>query len=136
MLELVDFCNLYCPEKTGIWNKKLQSWVTLNLEKKQFRKRDKVHLLLINHPTEEKKFNYETQCKLVNRLMRNTKRNYYDRKINWQSNAKSLFNAFKEFSGEASSVGSTIDVNNFNNFLCESVEGLQSIYLVILLLQT
>ena len=68
--------------------------------------------------------------------MRNTKRNYYDRKINLQSNAKSLFNAFKKFSGKASSVGCTVDVNDFNNFLCNSVKALQPIYFVILLLQT
>ena len=56
--------------------------------------------------------------------MRNTKRNYYDRKINSQSNAKHLFSAFKIFSGKTSSVGIKIDVDGFNNFF---VQGDQSL---------
>ena len=68
--------------------------------------------------------------------MRNSKRNYYDRKINLQGNAKSLFNAFKEFSGKTSSVGCKIDVADFKFFLYKSVKALQPIYLVVLLLQT
>ena len=51
--------------------------------------------------------------------MRNTKRNYYDRKINLQGNAKSLFNAFKYFSGKTSSVDSKIHVDGFNNFFVQ-----------------
>ena len=51
--------------------------------------------------------------------MRNTKRNYYDRKVNLQGNAKSLFNAFKEFSEKTSSVDSKNDVDDFNNFFVQ-----------------
>ena len=51
---ILDFCNIYCPDKTVTRNRKSQSWETLDL-KKQFRKRDKLHLFLINNSTEEKK---------------------------------------------------------------------------------
>ena len=53
---LVDSCSIYCLEKTVTLIKKSQSWVTLDL-KKQFRKRDKLHLLLIKNPAEERKSN-------------------------------------------------------------------------------
>ena len=46
--------------------------------------------------------------------MRKTKRNYYDRKTIVVS-----FKAFKELSGKTSSVGSKIDVDDFNNFFVQ-----------------
>ena len=41
------------------------------------------------------------------------------KKFNLQGNAKILFNAFKDFSGKVSSVGSKIDVDDFINFFLQ-----------------
>ena len=133
---LVDTCNICCPEKNCHAEQKIAVLINSRFEKKKFRKRDKLHLLLINNPTEEKKSNYKTQCELVNRLMRDTKRKYYDRKINLQSNAKSLFNAFKEFSGKILRLVVKLILMISTTLLCKLVKALQPIYLVILDLQT